>query len=350
MVNSEWRVAAVVETLDCFPASIHNSLFTIRYSESTRFLGIWRIELGLMLRSILLYLSDKETPKKILIGHSLGRRLAARFIAGEQLEDALKVVRRLNAEGFMVTLDLLGESVHEATEAGAACQAYLRLLERLAVEGLNSHVSVKLTQLGLAINEELACRHLNLICECAARCRNFVRVDMEGSAFTEATLRVFRTVNAPRDVVGIVIQSYLYRSEKDVEESLKWGARIRLVKGAYQEPREIAYQRKRDVDRSFARLMKRMLSSGIYHAIATHDERLIAATQVYARQHHIPPERYEFQLLYGIRRRLARDLLRQGERVRVYVPYGRQWYSYFMRRLAERPANLLFLLRNLFRA
>ena len=303
-----------------------------------------------MLRSILLYLSEKQTPKKILTGHALGRRMAARFIAGEELEDALQVIRRLNAEGFMVTLDLLGESVQEAAEAEAACQAYLHILDRLAAEGLNSHVSVKLTQLGLAIDEGLACRQLRLICECAANYHNFVRVDMEGSAFTEATLRVFRTVSAPRHVAGIVIQSYLYRSDKDVEELLKSGARIRLVKGAYDEPREIAYPRKRDVDRSFVRLMEMMLSSGIYHAIATHDERLIAAAQEYARAHDISPDDYEFQLLYGIRRHLQRDLLRQGARVRLYVPYGRQWYAYFMRRLAERPANLLFLLRNLFRA
>jgi len=302
-----------------------------------------------MLRPILIYLSQKQTPKKLLTGHSLGRRMAARFIAGEELEDALKVVRRLNGEGFMVTLDLLGESVQEAEEAEAACQAYVQLLERLAVEGLNSHISVKLTQLGLAISEGLACRHLGVICECAARLNNFVRVDMEGSAFTEATLRVFRMVNAPRDVAGAVIQSYLYRSEKDVEELLKCGGRIRLVKGAYDEPREIAYQRKRDVDRSFSRLMAMMLSSGIYHAIATHDERIIAEAREYARRHHIPPEGYEFQLLYGIRRDLQRELLRQGQRVRLYVPYGHQWYSYFMRRLAERPANMLFLLRNLFR-
>jgi proline dehydrogenase len=303
-----------------------------------------------MLRSILLYLSQKQTPKKILTGHALGRRMAARFIAGEELEDALQVVRRLNAEGFMVTLDLLGESVQEAAEAEAACQAYVHILDRLAVEGLNSHVSVKLTQLGLAIDEGLACRHLKLLCACAAKYQNFVRVDMEGSAFTEATLRVFRTVSAPHHVAGIVIQSYLYRSDKDVEELLKSGARIRLVKGAYDEPPAIAYRHKRDVDRSFSRLMAMMLSSGIYHAIATHDERLIAAAQEYARAHDISPDRYEFQLLYGIRRHLQRDLLRQGERVRLYVPYGRHWYAYFMRRLAERPANLLFLLRNLFRA
>jgi proline dehydrogenase len=275
--------------------------------------------------------------------------MAARFIAGEEVEDALKVIRRLNAEGFTVTLDYLGESVQEAAAAQAAAQVYVHLLDRLAAEGLPSHLSVKLTQLGLAIEEGLACRHLSMLCECAARHHNFVRVDMEGSAFTEATLRIFRTVNAPRDVAGIVIQSYLYRSDRDVEELLEWGARIRLVKGAYDEPREIAYRRKRDVDRSFARLMERMLASGVYHAIATHDERLIAATREYARAHGISPQRYEFQLLYGIRRDLQRNLLRQGERVRLYVPYGRQWYPYFMRRLAERPANVLFLLRNLFR-
>ena len=302
-----------------------------------------------MLRSTLLYLAGKQTPKKLLTGHALGRRMAARFIAGEEVEDALRVIRRLNADGLMVTLDYLGESVKEAAEAEAAAQVYVHLLDRLAAEGLNSHVSLKLTQLGLAIEEGIARRHLRMICECAARHHNFVRVDMEGSAFTEATLRVFQAVNAPRDVAGIVIQSYLYRSDKDVEELLKCGARIRLVKGAYDEPAEIAYRRKRDVDRSFARLMERMLSSGIYHAIATHDERLIAATRQYAREHGIPPERYEFQMLYGIRRDLQRNLLRQGERVRLYVPYGRQWYPYFMRRLAERPANLLFLLRNLVR-
>ena len=198
-----------------------------------------------MLRSTLLYLAEKKTPKKLLTGHALGRRMAARFIAGEELEDALKVIRRLNAEGFMVTLDQLGESVQEAAEAEAAAQVYVRLLDRLAAEGLNSHVSVKLTQLGLAIEEGLACRHLRMICECAARHHNFVRVDMEGSAFTESTLRIFRTVNAPRDVAGIVIQSYLYRSEKDVEELLKCGARIRLVKGAYDEPRRSPFAARR---------------------------------------------------------------------------------------------------------
>ena len=303
-----------------------------------------------MLRSLLLYLSERESPKKLLMGNPLGRRLASRFIAGEELEDALRVVRRVNSEGFMVTLDCLGESVQEVAAAEAACQTYLQLLDRLAAEKLDSHVSVKLTQLGLAIDEGLARRNLARLAESAARHHNFVRVDMEGSAVTEATLRVFCSVDAPRDVVGITIQSYLHRTEADVEELLKRGVRIRLVKGAYKEPPDIAFARKRDVDRSYQELTEKLLASGIYHAVATHDERLIAATERFARARSISPESFEFQLLYGIRRRLQRALIQQGWRVRLYVPYGREWYAYFMRRLAERPANLFFLMRNLFRA
>jgi proline dehydrogenase len=303
-----------------------------------------------MLRSFLLYLSERESPKKLLTRYAVGRRLASRFIAGEELEDALRAIRRLNAEGFMVTLDCLGESVQEMAGAEAACQVYLELLDRLAVEKLDSHVSIKLTQLGLAIDEALARRHLALLAARAAQHRNFVRVDMEGSAFTEATLRVFRAVDAPRDVLGIAIQAYLYRAEADVEELLKCGARIRLVKGAYKEPPDISFPRKRDVDRNFQKLTEKLLTSTVYHAVATHDERLIATTEAFAREQGIPPEKFEFQLLYGIRRQLQRELLKQGWRVRVYVPYGREWYAYFMRRLAERPANLFFLMRNLFRA
>ena len=303
-----------------------------------------------MLRSFLLYLSERESPKKLLTRYAVGRRLASRFIAGEELEDALRAIRRLNAEGFMVTLDYLGESVHEAAEAEAACQVYLELLDRLAGEKLNSHVSIKLTQLGLAIDEALARRHLGLLAARAAQHRNFVRVDMEGSAFTEATMRVFRAVDAPRDVVGIAIQAYLFHAEADVDELLKCGARIRLVKGAYKEPPDVSFPRKRDVDRNFQKLTEKLLTSGVYHAVATHDDRLIAATEAFAREQGIPPDKFEFQLLYGIRRQLQRELLKQGWRVRVYVPFGREWYAYFMRRLAERPANLFFLMRNLFRA
>ncbi len=302
-----------------------------------------------MLRSFLLYLSERESPKKLLMGNPLGRRLAARFIAGEQVDDALRVIRRLNSEGFMVTLDYLGEGVHEPADAENACQTYLQLLDRLTAEKLDSHVSVKLTQLGLAIDEGLVRRNLARLAESAVRHHNFMRVDMEGSAFTDATLRVFCAVDAPRDVLGIAIQAYLFRSEADVQELLKRQMRMRLVKGAYQEPADVAFARKRDVDRNYQKLAETLLASGNYHAIATHDERIIESIQRFARARGISPDKFEFQLLYGIRRQLQRTLIRQGWRVRLYVPYGREWYAYFMRRLAERPANLFFLMRNLFR-
>ncbi len=302
-----------------------------------------------MLRSLLLYLSEREAPKWFLTHHDLGRRLAGRFIAGEEFADALRVIRRLTAEGFTVTLDHLGESVRETAEAEEACRVYLDLLNRLADEGLHSHVSVKLTQLGLAIDEALALGNLKLLADAASRHKNFVRVDMEGSAFTESTLKVFRAVNAPADVLGIAVQAYLYRTENDVAELLKCGSRVRLVKGAYSEPPDIAFPEKRDVDANFQKLQERLLSSGIYHAIATHDENLIHGALRYAHAHGISRDQFEFQMLYGIRRKLQRELVRQGWRVRIYVPYGQQWYAYFMRRLAERPANLLFLMRNLLR-
>jgi len=302
-----------------------------------------------MLRSSLLYFSEKQSLKHLLTGHSWGQRLAGRFIAGNTLEDAVRVVRTLNAEGFDVTLDCLGESVCAEAETEEACRIYLGILDRVAAEGLRSHVSIKPTQLGLAIDEKLTERHLSALCERAAKVGSFIRIDMESSAYTESTLRVFRQVGAPRERLGVVIQSYLRRSEKDVEELLKFGARIRLVKGAYQEPGHLAFPRKADVDHNFARLTEMLLASGIDHAIATHDDRLIATTKEIARARGVGADRFEFQMLYGIRRQLQRDLLRQGYRVRVYVPYGNQWYAYFMRRLAERPANLFFLLSNLFR-
>jgi proline dehydrogenase len=303
-----------------------------------------------MLRSVLLYLSERESPKSLIMKSSLGRRMAARFIAGDSLEDAVRAVRQLNAEGFDATLDQLGESVHAAAEAEEAGRVYLGILDRLAAEGLRSHISIKLTQLGMAMDEDLARRLLDKLVHRAADLHNFVRIDMESSAHVDSTMRIFRLVNAPRDVLGMVIQSYLYRSEKDVEEMVQRGARVRLVKGAYHEPPEVAFPSKADVDGNFVKLMEKLLSSGVYHAIATHDPRMIAATRAYATAHSIRADQFEFQMLYGIRRQVQRELLRQGYRVRVYVPYGKQWYAYFMRRLAERPANLLFLLRNLFRS
>ncbi len=303
-----------------------------------------------MLRYFLLYLSERKNLKHLLIKSSLGRRMAARFIAGENLEDTVRAVHHLNAEGFDVTLDFLGESVQAASEAEEACKIYLGILDRLAAEGLRSHISLKPTQLGLAMDEDLACRLLSEVAQRAALHHNFVRIDMESSAHTESTLRVFQRVDAPRDVMGVVIQSYLRRSEKDVADLVKCGARVRLVKGAYQEPSEVAFPHKVDVDGNFVKLMEMLLTSGEFHAIATHDPRMIAATQAYARAHGMAPSQYEFQMLYGIRRQSQRELLRLGYRVRVYVPYGKEWYPYFMRRLAERPANLFFLLRNFFRA
>ncbi|HLY60081.1 MAG TPA: proline dehydrogenase family protein [Terriglobia bacterium] len=302
-----------------------------------------------MLRSSLLYLSERENLKRLLTKSSMGRRMAARFIAGENLEDAVRAVRQLNSEGFEVTLDFLGESVHAAAEAENACRVYLGILDRQETEGLRSHISIKPTQLGLALDEALAGRLLGTLAGRAALHHNFVRMDMEGSAHVEGTLRVFHQLNAPRDSLGVVIQSYLYRSEKDVEDLVKGGARVRLVKGAYQEPPDIAFPRKADVDANFVKLMEKLLASGGYHAIATHDPRMIAATQNFARARGLKADQFEFQMLYGIRRQLQRDLLRQGYRVRVYVPYGKEWYAYFMRRLAERPANLFFLIRNFVR-
>ena len=302
-----------------------------------------------MLRSVLLYLSEKEFPKKLLTGHSWGRRLAQRFIAGDSLEDAVKAVRALSSEGFDTTLDCLGESVHDASAASEACQTYLGILDRLAAEGLRSNVSIKLTQLGLAIDEALTVKHLQALCERARAHHNFIRIDMESSAYTDSTLRVFLAVNEPRDVLGMVIQSYLRRSERDVAELLQSGTRIRLVKGAYQEPPDLAFPHKKDVDACFVKLTQMLLSSGVYHAIATHDERMIQATLDFAAAKGLGKDQFEFQMLYGIRRQLQRDLKQQGFRVRVYVPYGKQWYAYFMRRLAERPANLFFLLKNFFR-
>lgn len=302
-----------------------------------------------MLRSLLLYLSERETLKNLLSRYALGRRLAGRFIAGEELEDVVRVVRRLTGEGFAVTLDYLGESVHETRHADQARDVYLGILNRLEVEGIQSHISIKLTQLGLAIDEALAGRNLRAICERAAHLGSFVRIDMESSAHTDATLRVFRAAQASPEVLGIVIQAYLYRSETDIAELMGCGARIRLCKGAYKEPPEIAFPRKVDVDANFVKLMENLLASGHYHAIATHDPKMVAATLEFARARGIAAERFEFQMLYGIGRRMQRELLQKGYRVRIYVPYGKQWYSYFMRRLAERPANLLFLLKNLVR-
>jgi proline dehydrogenase len=301
-----------------------------------------------MLRALLLYLSERKTPRRLLMSLPGARKLPERFIAGDSLADALRVVRRLEAAGLEFTLDHLGESVRETAAAEATGHAYIEILDRLAAEGLCPNISIKLTALGLALDEGLAQRSLKAVAARAREHQGFVRIDMEGSSYVESTLRTFREAQAPRDSLGVVIQSYLRRSEEDVKDLIKLGARVRLVKGAYQEPPEIAFPKKSDVDANFIKLMQSLLKSGGYHAIATHDPKMIAATQDFARRQKIGPDRFEFQMLYGIRRRLQRELLGQGYRVRIYVPYGEQWYPYFMRRLAERPANVFFLVRSLF--
>jgi proline dehydrogenase len=270
-----------------------------------------------------------------------------------EIEDALRVAASVNRQGISVTLDSLGESVTTDAEAHRAAEIYHRLLDEIAARKLDAHISVKLTQMGLEIAPELAYTVVESLARHAAAIGSFVRIDMEDSSLTGATLEIVRRLHAQAEsqsAVGIVIQAYLYRSQDDIEQLMGEGIRVRLCKGAYKEPASVAFPRKADVDANYLRLSYRLLESGIFHGLATHDEKMIAAIREYARQHGIAPSRYEFQMLYGVRRDLQRDLVRAGYNVRVYVPFGREWYPYFMRRLAERPANVLFLARNFFRS
>jgi len=281
--------------------------------------------------------------------NGVSRRVAQRFVAGETLDDAIAAARALNAAGFPVSLDLLGENVLDRDGAVRAAETYVAMFDRIAAEKLDGNISLKLTQLGLDPDAGLCEASLLRIADSAAGRRNFVRVDMEGSPYTQRTVDLVRRVRARTDAVGTVIQSYLFRSEKDVRDLIAAGCRVRLVKGAYKEPAEIAFPAKADVDANFVSLMKILLPSGIYHAIATHDPRMISATKEFAAANGIAKDKFEFQMLYGIRTDLQRGLLKEGYRVRVYIPFGTDWYPYFMRRLAERPANLTFFIRNLFR-
>ena len=298
-------------------------------------------------RTALLYLSRQDGLKDLLTRFDALRRITNRFIAGENIDDAMAAIRDLNAVGITASFDHLGESITSEAEAEQEVREYLRVLGRIEDAGINSNVSVKLTQLGLDIDEDLCYRNARRIVEEAARRSNFVRLDMEDTPRVDATLRVFRRLRAEFDEVGAVIQSYLYRSEADVAELLRLGARIRLCKGAYDEPPTAAFPKKRDVDTNFVKLMRQLLKSGIYHGIATHDEAMIAATKEFAAREGVPREAFEFQMLYGVRRDLQHKLIKEGYRMRTYVPYGEYWYPYFMRRLAERPANIWFVLRNL---
>ncbi len=302
-----------------------------------------------MFRNLLLYLSEHQGAKNFVLSSHVARQLSQRFVAGEKLADALAAAAELNRAGMTATLDRLGENVHTEAEARAAAAAYLGILDRIQQARVNSNVSIKLTQLGLDLDSNLCQSSVAAIAQRAESQGNFVRIDMEGSAHTERTLRLFREVRDDSRAVGIVIQAYLYRSEADVRDLLRMGARIRLCKGAYKEPKEIAFPRKRQVNENYIKLMKMLLNSGLYHAVATHDPRMIEATINYAAQQKISKDAFEFQMLYGIRRDLQRQLVREGYRVRIYIPYGTEWFPYFMRRLAERPANLFFVLKNIFR-
>ena len=303
----------------------------------------------MVLRESLLYLSRRRQLGHVVTTTPVARRLARRFVAGETLDQAVEAVRVLNRRGIHATLDHLGEGVATADEALNAANAYLEILDRIAEEKVDSNVSLKLTQMGLDVDADLCRDNLVRILDRARERSNFVCIDMEDSAHVQATLDLFGELRSRYDNVGAVVQAYLYRSRQDVESLIALGARLRLCKGAYAEPPELAFPAKADTDRSFVELMELLLWRGDYPAIATHDERLIRQALGFAQRQGIARARFEFQMLYGIRRDLQEELARGGHNVRAYVPFGTEWYPYFMRRLAERPANLAFLLTNVFR-
>ena len=298
-----------------------------------------------MLRQTLLFLSDREDFKNVLMKMPFSRQAAGRFVAGETSAEALAAARALNDAGFRVTLDLLGESVNKPEEAEVATAAYRTSLDEIEESEAVSTISLKLTQLGLDIDEDFCFRNILGIVQYAEQLGTFVRIDMESSEHTDRTLRIFHKVFAEHSNVGIVIQSYLRRSEADIKELVRVGAPVRLCKGAYQEPASVAFQQKTEVDASFIRLMRLLLDGGAQTAVASHDERMIDATLEHVARNGISDDAFELQMLYGVRRDYQRQLVANGLGMRIYVPYGSQWYSYLMRRMAERPANLLFGLR-----
>jgi len=302
-----------------------------------------------VLRASFQYLSRRRGLQRFVTRQRLTASLAYRFVAGDHLDDAVRAVADINRRGWSASLDHLGENVTEEKAARAATEDYVAAFERIATERLNANVSVKLTQLGLDIAPDLCQELLTRILERAQQLDNFVRIDMEGSAYTQRTLDLVLALHERYPNCGVVLQSYLYRTVDDVTRVNAAKVRVRLVKGAYKEPADVAYAKKTDVDAKFETEMQQLLLQGVYPAIATHDDRLIEATKRFAREREIPADRFEFQMLYGIRRDLQDRLLREGYGVRIYVPYGTEWYPYLMRRLAERPANLLFIVRSLIR-
>ncbi|HEX4029248.1 MAG TPA: proline dehydrogenase family protein [Terracidiphilus sp.] len=306
-----------------------------------------------VLRSAFLAFSRNRTLRRFCEQSSLGARLSARFVAGTTITDALRVAEAVNNQGMAVTLDSLGESVTSETEAHGAAEVYHALLDLIAARKLDANISVKLTQMGLEQSPLLAESIARGLAQHAGSLGNFVRIDMEDSRLTQITLDIVRRLNArvdTRGAIGVVIQAYLYRSQADIEQLVADGIRVRLCKGAYDEAAQVAFARKTEVDANFVLLSKMLLESATYHAVATHDQAMVAAAKNFAKERGIDSGRFEFQMLYGVRRDLQKALVQEGHKVRVYVPFGNAWYPYFMRRLAERPANLAFLVRNLFRS
>ena len=301
------------------------------------------------MRSLLLFLSRQKQLRRWAETAAIARQLSSRFIAGASLSDALPAVQKIRSEGIAITLDYLGEGVTSVTEAAACRDEYLRAIDALTAAGIEPNVSLKLTQFGLDLNADLCRQNVEALVSRVAPQNGFVRVDMESSEYTDRTLDLVYHLHSRIPNTGTVIQAYLHRSERDIEELCSRRIRVRLCKGAYLEPASVAFPNKADVDRNFVNLMKRLLEAGTYPAIATHDEAIIEEGCRFVRERNIARDSFEFQMLYGIRRDLQRKLTRDGFRLRLYVPYGEAWYPYFMRRLAERPANVVFLARNLLR-
>lgn len=303
----------------------------------------------MMFKNTLLSMAQNKAVREFVTKSRATSKLIRRFAAGEALDDAIEVTRSLNQQGLHVSLDHLGENVSSEEEAIAATDDYIRILENIKAAGVDANISVKLTALGLDVSRDLCDKNITRILETAQKFPIFVRIDMEGSAYTERTIDTTLRLRERFEHVGTVIQSCLYRSKQDIEQMIAQGVRVRLVKGAYKEPKSVAFSLKSEVDHNYVRLMTLLLMRGNYPALATHDEAIINAACKYARDNGIGPGAFEFQMLYGIRRDLQEKLVRQGYNVRVYVPYGSQWYPYLARRMAERPANLMFVASNLLR-
>jgi len=338
------------------PGRARSAVFVTFFALTLSVVLAWRYG-SVWLRRILVYLSHAPWARRLVSSWGIAWRVASRFVAGVDREAAIVATRDLNARGILVTLDYLGESCTHEGEALQAREEILRLLGDIDANQLRANVSLKPTQLGLKIDRDLALANICALVERAKTVGNFVRIDMEDSPTVDTTLGIYRQLRhkAGLDNVGVVIQAYLYRSEADIEQLIEEGARVRLCKGAYAEPAEVAFPRKADVDANYLNLARLLLSrhaaeKGVYPAFATHDAAIIEDIKTYTRSHNIPTDAFEFQMLHGIRRDLQEQLVHEGYRVRVYVPYGTAWYPYFVRRLAERPANLWFFVSNYFRS